>query len=71
MVYEAEEAVPIGTIACTLMCLLLAAIILLDLHKLLEDLKMMKRNIQSMLDDRNNKISDSSQDIKNAAESVA
>lgn len=50
------------------MCLMVAALVLLDLHKIITDLKMMKDNIQSMLNDRNAAKND---DPKNGAESTA
>ena len=47
--YDSPQAVPIGTVACSIMCLVLAAVIILDSGKLYDDLKMMKSNVRRLM----------------------
>jgi hypothetical protein len=54
--YNSPQAVPIGTIACTVMCIVLVAVILLDVSKLTADLKLMRHNVRALLKMRNNKV---------------
>ena len=54
--YDSPQAVPIGTVACSIMCLVLAAVILLDAGKLYDDLKMMKCNIRRLAGTPTNKV---------------
>lgn len=46
--YESPQGLPIGTVACTILCVVLALIILLDLGKIYTDLKMMGNNVSSL-----------------------
>ncbi len=55
-----------GTFAVTLLCVLLALILLLDLNKLYTDCKMMKSNIASLLCDKSNQVGDSSTMLQGA-----
>ena len=57
--YDSPQAVPIGTVACSVMCLVLAAVILLDAGKLYDDFRMMKSNIRRLMDKRTNKVNPS------------
>ncbi len=61
---EAPNSVAFGTFAITLLCVLMAALILLDLNKIYTDCKMMKANIASMMNKKSNKVSDSSTAIQ-------
>ena len=66
--WESPEGVPIGTVACSLLCLVMAFIVLLDMNKLWQDLKMMRGNIESMMKHRHrNRVSDSTTCINAAA----
>ena len=47
--YDSPQAVPIGTVACSVLCLGLAALVLLDSGKLYDDLKMMRSNLRRMM----------------------
>jgi len=47
--YDSPQAVPIGTVACSVMCLVLAAVILLDAGKLYDDFRMMRSNIRKLM----------------------
>lgn len=46
--YESPQSVSIGTVACAIMCLVLAAVVLLDAGKLYADFQMMKSNIRRL-----------------------
>lgn len=46
--YESPQSVSIGTVACAIMCLVLAAVVLLDLGKLHADFQMMKSNVRRL-----------------------
>ena len=54
--YDSPQAVPIGTVACSIMCLVLAAVIILDSGKLYSDLKMMKSNVRRLMGRPSNKV---------------
>ena len=54
--YDSPQAVPIGTVACSIMCLVLAAVVLLDSGKLYADFTMMKSNIRRLMGKRTNKV---------------
>ena len=56
---EAPNSVAFGTFACSLLSIMMACLILLDLNKLYTDCKMMKTNVSSLLN-KNNKVSNSS-----------
>lgn len=58
--YDSPQAVSIGTVAVILLSITIGLIILLDVNKMWEDLKMMRQNIETLLKKRSNKISDSS-----------
>jgi hypothetical protein len=58
--YESPQSVPIGTVACTVMCLVLAAVVLLDASKLYSDFKLLRENIGKLTrGGRSNKIAPS------------
>jgi hypothetical protein len=67
---ESEDAVSIGTICCSAMCVLVAAMVLLDLNKIWMDLKIGRENIRHLMK-KKNKVSDSQAHIKDASESTA
>jgi len=54
--YDSPQAVPIGTVACSIMCLVLAAVVILDSGKLYSDLKMMKSNVRRLMGRPSNKV---------------
>lgn len=47
--YDSPQAVSIGTIACSVMCLVLAAVVLLDAGKIYDDCRMMKANVRKLV----------------------
>jgi len=58
--YNSPQAVPIGTVACTIMCLVLFSVFLLDISKLTADFKLLRENIGKLVrGGRSNKISPS------------
>ena len=58
--YESPQSVSIGTVACAIMCLVLAAVVLLDLGKLHADFQMMKSNVRRLATGRaSNKVAPS------------
>ncbi len=63
---ESPQGVSIGTVACSLMCTVFACIVLMDLNKMYQDLKMMKSNIESRIK-RNRKVNDSYTNLKRDA----
>ncbi|CAD5112150.1 DgyrCDS1389 [Dimorphilus gyrociliatus] len=58
--YDSPQAVSIGTVAVILLSITIGLIVLLDLNKIWEDLKMMRQNLETLLKKRSNKVSDSS-----------
>jgi len=54
--YESAQSVPIGTVACAIMCLVLAAVVLLDAGKLYADFQMMKSNLRRLTGRPSNKV---------------
>jgi len=57
--YDSPQAVSIGTVACTVMCLVLAAVVLLDSGKIYSDIVMGKNNIRRLAGQPTNKITPS------------
>ena len=51
--WESPQGVPIGTVACSMMCLLLFLVVLLDLKKLYNDFKMFRSNTRDMCGRKN------------------
>ena len=54
--YNSAQAVPIGTVACSMMGLLAFLIVLLDAKKLWNDLKMLRSNTADMCRRDENKV---------------
>ena len=54
--YESPQSVSIGTVACAIMCLVLAAVILVDAGKLHADFQLMKSNVRRLMGRPSNKV---------------
>ena len=51
--YDAPQAMSIGTVACSVMCLVLAAVVILDFGKLYADFQIMKANVGKLMGKHN------------------
>ena len=55
--YNSPQSVSIGTVACTMMCLVMVGVFLLDISKLVSDIKLLRENVGKLLrGGRSNKI---------------